>query len=93
MPRCRGGAEDPHPAGGVFDGREDVAVGAGGRHGLEEVQGDDRFGLGAQERRPGRGGALRRWVESGVCEDLSDGRGGDRDAEDEEFAVDSAVAP
>ena len=46
---------------GVFYGREGVEVGAGERDGGEEVQGDDRFGLGTQERRPSRGGVLRRW--------------------------------
>jgi hypothetical protein len=51
--RVSGGAEDPYAAGGVFDGGQNVQAGAGQRHGLEEVRGEDGMGLRTQERRPG----------------------------------------
>jgi hypothetical protein len=85
-PRCGGvggSAEDPYPAGGVFDDRQDVRSGAGQRRCLEEIGGDDGVGLGAQERRPGGAGALGCRVDTGVVEDLPHRGGGDRDTEDE----------
>jgi len=45
----RGGAENSDASGAVFDHREDVQARAGQRHGLEEVGGEDRVGLGAEE--------------------------------------------
>ena len=48
-----GGAEDPDPPGGMLDHREDVGGGAAGQVDGEEAGGEDRFGLRAQELRPG----------------------------------------
>jgi hypothetical protein len=48
----RGGAEDAHPAGGVFDDGQDVQPGSGQRDGFEEVGREDGLGLGVQKRRP-----------------------------------------
>jgi hypothetical protein len=77
----RGGAEDADPAAGVLYHREHVKAGAAQGGGLEEVAGQDRVGLGAEEGRPGRGGAFWCRVDPGVLEDLPDGGGGDCDAE------------
>jgi hypothetical protein len=60
--------------------------------GFEEVAGQQDLGLGARELGPGAGGAFGCGVDAGVGEDLPHGGGGDRDAEDEEFGVDAAVA-
>jgi hypothetical protein len=91
--RVRGGAEDADPAGRVLDDRQDVRPGAGQSHGFEEVCGEDRLGLGAQERRPALGATVRCRVDAGVLEDFPDGGRGDLDAQDEEFAVDAALPP
>jgi hypothetical protein len=48
-----GGAEDPDPPGGMLDHREDVGGGAVEQVDGEEAGGEDRFGLRAQELRPG----------------------------------------
>lgn len=45
----RGGAEDANPTVGVFDDREHVQASAGQRVGLEEVAGQQRAGLRAEE--------------------------------------------
>ena len=93
---CRGrmgcGAEDADPAVGVLDRYQDVHAGAGEGDGFEEVAGQADLGLGAEELGPGAGGALGCGVDAGVGEDLPDGGCGDLDAQDEEFAVDAAVA-
>lgn len=47
-----GGAEDADAAGGVFDGGEDVQPCSGQSPGLEEVGGEDRVCLAAQESGP-----------------------------------------
>jgi len=44
-----GDAEDADAPGGVLDGGQDVGLGAAGQVGCEEVAGQDRVGLGAQE--------------------------------------------
>ncbi|MFC0107879.1 hypothetical protein [Kibdelosporangium aridum] len=44
--------------------------------------------VGTEELGPGAGGAVGCWIDVGVVEDLLRGRGGNLDAEDEEFAVD-----
>jgi hypothetical protein len=49
--------------------------------------------VGSEEVGPGTGRALRRWVNPGLFEDLPDGGGGEVDPEDEELAVETAVAP
>jgi hypothetical protein len=48
-----GGAEDVDAAGGVFDDREDVQTGSGQRDGFDEVGGQQRLGLRAEEVGPG----------------------------------------
>lgn len=85
-------AEDPDAAAGMLDHCEDVETGAGQRHSLEEVRGDDGLGLGAQECRPGGARTLRCRIDTGVFEDLPDRGGGDLHAEDEQFAVDGESA-
>jgi hypothetical protein len=90
--RVRGGAQDVDAPGGVLDEREYV-TGSGQGDGFEEVAGEEGVGLGSEEVGPGTGRALRRWVNPGLFEDLPDGGGGDLDPEDEEFAVEAAVAP
>jgi hypothetical protein len=47
-----GGAEDTDAAGGVLDDGDDVKAGAGKGSGFEEVDGEDRVRLAAQERGP-----------------------------------------
>jgi hypothetical protein len=91
--RVRGGAEDTHASGGVFDGGEDVQPAAGESPGFEEVGGEDRVRLGAQERGPGQAAAAGYGIDAGVLEDLPDGRSGHLDAEGGKFAADPAVAP
>ncbi len=61
-------------------------------HGFEEVAGQQDVGLGAEELCPGAGCAFGCGVDAGVGEDLPHGRGGDLHPEDEEFAVDPAIA-
>jgi hypothetical protein len=87
-----GCAQDVDAPGGVLDEREYV-TGSGQGDGFEEVAGEEGVGLGSEEVGPGTGRALRRWVNPGLFEDLPDGGGGDLDPEDEEFAVEAAVAP
>ena len=53
----RGRAQDPDPPGGVLDDRQHVQAGAGQGDGLEEVAGEQRLGLGAEEVGPGGRGA------------------------------------
>lgn len=91
--RVRRGAEDPDPAGGVLDDREDVLTLPVRGDRFEEVAREDRLGLGAQERGPGGGAALGCGVDACVLEELPDGGGCDAQAEDSEFTVDAAVAP
>ena len=71
----RGGTEDANTAGGVFDDGEDVLALPGQRDGLDEVAGEQRFGLGAQEAGPGRDAALGCGVDARGLEDLPDGGG------------------
>src|SRR3954452_7398743 len=58
-----------------------------------EVDGEDRVGLRGQELSPGRSGPARSRIDAGALEDLPHCRRGDRVAEPDEIAVDSAVAP
>jgi hypothetical protein len=51
--------EDADPPGRVLDHGQDVGPGAVEQIGCEEVAGQDRVGLGAQELRPGRAGPPR----------------------------------
>lgn len=91
--RVSGCAQDPDAAGGVLDDRQHEQVPA--RHGdrLEEIAGEQGSGLGAEEIGPGGSGAAGCRVGPVVVEDLPYGGRGDLDAEDEQFAVDAAVAP
>ena len=89
----RDGAQDPDPPAGVLDDRQHVDTGAAQGDRLEEVAGEQGPGLGAEEVSPGGGGALGCRVDPGLLKDLPDGGGGDLDPEDEQFAVDAAVAP
>ena len=81
--RVRGRAEDADPAAGVVDDREDVHPRSRQRHRLKEIRGQQRIGLGTQELRPGRAGAVRAGVDAGLAEDFPDGGCGDLDAEGE----------
>jgi hypothetical protein len=54
-----GGAENADPAVGVLDDGEDVLALPGQGDGLDEVAGEQRFGLGAQEV------GLGSWCETG----------------------------
>src|SRR4051812_16529220 len=88
----RGGAENTDAAGGVFDDG-DVQPCSGQRPGFEEVGGEDRVSLAAQERGPGLAASVRHGIDAVVVEDFPDCRRGDVDAEGGEFAVDAPVAP
>jgi hypothetical protein len=79
-------------AGGVLDDGEDVQSGPGQGAGFEEVGGEDRVGLAAQERGPGLVVALGCRLDPVVLEDLPYRRGGDLDAERGQLAVDAPVA-
>ncbi len=59
----------------------------------EQVQGQDRLGLGAQELRPIRAGTPGRGVDAMPLQDLPDRRGCDGDAEPGQFAGDPPVPP
>jgi hypothetical protein len=58
-----------------------------------EVHRQDGLGLGAQEAGPGDGRPLRRRIDALGLEDLPDRGGSNLDAEEGEFAVDTAVPP
>ena len=83
-----GHAEDPDPAGGVLDDREDIGAGAVEQIDGEEVRRQDRLGLAMQELRPGRSGSPRRRRDRGVGQDLPHRRGCYLDAETGEFTMD-----
>ena len=85
-----GGAQDPDP-GGVFDRGQHVGLGAVQQVDGEQVQGQDRLGLGAQELRPTRAGTPGRGVDAVPLEDLPDRRGCDGDAEPGQLASDPPV--
>ena len=89
----RSRAQDPDPPTGMLDDRQDVQTGAAQGDGLEEVAGEQCIGLGAEEAGPGGSGALGCWVDPGLVQDFPHGGCSDLDTEDEEFAVDAAVAP
>jgi hypothetical protein len=89
--RCR--TEDADTAGGVFADRQDVHAHSGQGHRLDEVRGQQRLGLGVEERRPVRGGPVGGGVDAGLAQDLPDRGGGDLDAEGAQFAVDTVVPP
>jgi hypothetical protein len=77
----------------VPDHGEDVGLGAVEQVNAEEVAGQDRLCLGAQELRPGRSGPSRRWVDAVGPEDLPYGRRRDVDSQAGQLAVNPAVSP
>jgi hypothetical protein len=79
--------------GGVLDDGEHVQARSGQRSGLEEVGGEDRVCLAAQEGGPGLMVALGYGLDSVALQDFPHGGGGDRDAESGQLAVDASVAP
>jgi hypothetical protein len=88
-----GDAEDPDPAGGVLDQREDIAAGAIEEVDGEEVRRQDCLGLTAQELRPRRPVTPRRRWDPGGDQDLSHRRRRHENAEASEFTVDPPVTP
>jgi hypothetical protein len=72
-----GGTENTDAAGGVLDDGEDVQPRAGQCPGLEEIGGEDRLCLAAQEGGPGLAVALGRRFDPVGPEDLPDRGGGD----------------
>jgi len=82
---------DMYAATGVLD--HDEHVEAAQQDGVDEVDREDRVGLRGEELSPGRSGPARSRIDAGALEDLPHGRRGDRVAEPDELAVDSAVAP
>ena len=62
--RVGGDAQDVYPAGGVLDDEERVEPVQGDRVDVEQVAGQDRLGLRAEELRPGRPGPPRRGVDA-----------------------------
>ena len=70
--RVRGDIQDLDAAGGVLDGGEAVQPGQGDRVGVEEITGEDPFGLGPQELAPARPGSARDRVDTGLAQDLPD---------------------
>ena len=77
----------------VLDDCQDVLALPGQGDGLDEVAGEQRFGLGTQKVGPGRDAALRRGVNALGLEDLPDGGGSHLDTEGGELAVHPPVAP
>jgi hypothetical protein len=82
-----GDARQVHAPGVVLDEEQDIQ--AAQEHGIDvkEVRGQDAVSLGGQERAPGRAAPVGRGVDSGVVEDLPDGRRRDLVAEAGEFSV------
>jgi len=97
--RCRspgrvcGGAEDPDPAGGVFDDGEDVLALSGPGDRFGEVDSQQCVGLTAQEVGSGAGRSVWCGIDALDAEDLPHCRRGDLDSEGGEFAVDTSAAP
>jgi len=84
---------DVDPPGRVLDHDQNVGLGAVGQVDCEEIAGQDRLGLGAQElpsRRPGPPGS---GVDAVRREDLPHGRCRDLDSQAGQLAVDPAVSP
>ena len=88
-----GDPEDVHPAGGVLDDDERVEPVQRDGVQVEQVAGEDRLWLCAEELRPARSCPPRRGVDAGPVQDGPDGGGADPVAEAGELAVDAAVAP
>jgi hypothetical protein len=77
----------------VPDHSQDIGLGAVEQVNAEEVAGQDRLGLGAQELCPGRPGPPRRGVDAVGPENLPYGRRRDLDSQAGHLAVDPAVSP
>jgi hypothetical protein len=89
----RGDAAQVHPAGAVLDEHQDIqSLQQHGIH-VEEVDGEDPGGLGAQELAPGRARAARRRADTRSSQDFVDGGRRDCEAELGQLAVDAALAP
>jgi hypothetical protein len=70
--RIRGHTQNPNAAGGVLDDGETIQPGQGDRVGMEEITGEDPFGLGPQELAPARSGPARDGVDAGLVQDPPD---------------------
>jgi len=70
-PGGRVGCDTQHvnTAGGVLDYRKAVQPGECNRVGMEEITGNDPFGLGFQELAPARTGSARSRVDAGLLQD------------------------
>jgi hypothetical protein len=79
--RMQRDAEDADAARHVSDHSQDIGLGAVEQVNAEEVAGQDRLGLGAQELCPGRPGPPRRGVDAVGPEDLLYGRRRDLDSQ------------
>ncbi len=75
---CTGGmggdARQAHAPGVVLDEEQDIQAAQEHRVDVEEVRRHDGVSLGGQERAPGRAAPVGCGVDSGVAEDLPDGR-------------------
>lgn len=89
----RGGAEDPDPAAGALDHREHIHACPGQGDRFQEVTRQQGVGLGAPEVRPRARSTPGCRIDPGFLEDLPDGGGCHPDAQNEEFAVDTAGIP
>lgn len=89
---CRD-VKNAHAPASMVEGGEDVLPPSGEGDSLDEVHGQDRLGLRAQEARPRDGRPVRRRVDTLRLEDLPNSGRSDLDAEESEFAVDAPVAP
>jgi hypothetical protein len=88
-----GDAEQVDPAGGVLDDEERVQAPEADGVEVEQVAGEDRLCLCAEELRPARPCSPRRGVDAGSLQDGPDSRGADPIAKAGELAVDAAIAP
>ena len=91
--RVRGDPREVHSSGGGFDDEQDVEPPEQRSVDTREVGRDDRLGLGADELRPRRSGAVATRVDPGGPQNLPHGGRGDGVTELVEFTVDPAVAP
>jgi hypothetical protein len=91
--RMVGHTENPDPAGSVLDDSQHVGAGPVEQIDCEEIGGENRLGLAAEELRPGRAGSSRRRRDSGVGQDLPHCGRCDCHAETGKLTVDPPVAP
>jgi hypothetical protein len=81
------------PPGGVLDEEHDVQAAQELGIDVDEVSRQDRVGVGGQKRRPGLATAVGCGIDSGVLEDLPDGRWRDLVAGAGQFTRGSAGSP